>query len=91
VQIDLVPGCMESTQAACSAAEQGLGECGEPMLLWQLGKERALFQGTRNGIQTDPWVTGAKLVWPKWRGLMPDSCPEADGSTCRLSSGVGAG
>lgn len=46
---------------------------------WQLSKERVLFQGIRNGIQTAPWVTGLKLTQPKWRGLMPDSCPVAGG------------
>lgn len=61
------------------------------MLLWQLSKERILFWGIRNGIQTAPRVTKLKLVQPKWRGLISDSRPGADGSTCRLGLGAGAG
>lgn len=84
-------GCTENAGAVCSAAEQALGDHGEPMLPWQLSKERVLFQGIRNGIQTAPWVTRAKPVQPKWRGLMPGSGPVGDGSTCRLSLGVREG
>lgn len=91
VQINSLLGCRESAKAARSAAEQALGERREPTLLWQLSKERVLFQGIRSGIQTAPWVTRLKLVQPKRRGLIPDSCPVADGSACRLDLGVGPG
>lgn len=50
---------------------------------------RVLFQGATGGIWTVPWVTRLKLVQPKWRGLVLESCPGADGSLRRLSLGTG--
>lgn len=91
VQINSLSGCTENAKAACSGAEQALQDCRELILLWQLSKGRVLFQGIRNGVQTAPWVTRLKLVQPKRRGLIPDSHPVPDGSTCRLGLGVGAG
>lgn len=38
---------------------------------------------------TLPWVMRLKVVQPKQRGLLPGSCPRADGSLCRLSLGTG--
>lgn len=90
-QINSLSGCTENAKAACSGAEQALQDCRELILLWQLSKERVLFQGIRNGVQTAPWVTRLKLVQPKRRGLIPDSHPAPDGSTCRLCLDVGAG
>lgn len=84
VQISWLSGRTESTRAACRAAEQALGEC-----LWQLSKERVLFQGATSGIQTVPRVTRLKLVQPRWRGLVLDSCSGDGGSLCRLSLGAG--